>query len=132
MPAFLGVEVGVDGQKRLIVNEVAADSPAAKAGLQRGDRLLKVDGAEPKDEGAFREMLRQKTKLPLAVGFGIGRAEQIEALRSLADGVIVGSAIVRQVGRLSSGEAPRKAVMEDLARFTRELTAAAHKERSGA
>lgn len=77
------------------------------------------------------ETLRKKTKLPLAVGFGIGRAEQIDSLRGLADGVIVGSAIVRHVGRLSAGGASRAAVLDELTRFTRELTAAAHQERVG-
>jgi tryptophan synthase alpha chain len=76
------------------------------------------------------EALRRKTRLPLAVGFGIGRAEQIESLRGIADGVIVGSAIVRQVGKLSSGEAPRSAVIEELSRFTRELAAAAHGQKT--
>jgi tryptophan synthase alpha chain len=87
-----------------------------------------VREALPHELKSELEMLRQKTKLPLAVGFGIGRAEQIEALRSLADGVIVGSAIVRQVARLSARDVPRGVVMEELARFTRELAAAAHKE----
>ncbi len=77
------------------------------------------------------ETLRKKTKLPLAVGFGIGRADQIDSLRGLADGMIVGSAIVRHVGRLSAGGASRATVLDELTRFTRELTAAAHKERAG-
>jgi tryptophan synthase alpha chain len=80
----------------------------------------------PKELKSELETLRLKTKLPLAVGFGIGRADQIDSLRGLADGVIVGSAIVRHVGRLSSGDAPRAAVMDDLGRLTRELSAAAH------
>ena len=42
--------------------------------------------------------LRNQTDLPLAVGFGISRPEQIETLRGLADGIIVGSAIVRRIG----------------------------------
>ncbi len=75
------------------------------------------------------ETLRKKTKLPLAVGFGIGRAEQIDSLRGVADGVIVGSAIVRHVGRLSAAGAQRATVIEELKQFTRELTAAAHKKR---
>ncbi|HEV3298114.1 MAG TPA: tryptophan synthase subunit alpha [Planctomycetaceae bacterium] len=87
-----------------------------------------VRQALPQELKSELETLRLKTKLPLAVGFGIGRADQIESLRGLADGVIVGSAIVRHVGRLSSGDAPRAAVMEELARFARELAAAAHKE----
>jgi tryptophan synthase alpha chain len=90
-----------------------------------------VREALPHELKSELETLRHKTKLPLAVGFGIGRADQIGSLRTLADGVIVGSAIVRQVARLSSGDAPRAAVMEELARFTRELATAAHTERVG-
>jgi tryptophan synthase alpha chain len=70
--------------------------------------------------------LRQQTKLPLAVGFGISRPDQVATLRGLADGAIVGSAIVRQVERLSSGSTPRAAVTDDLARFARSMSAAAH------
>jgi tryptophan synthase alpha chain len=86
-----------------------------------------VREALPQELKAELEGLRSKTKLPLAVGFGIGRADQIESLRGLADGVIVGSAIVRHVARLSSADAPRAVVMEELGRFARELAAAAHK-----
>lgn len=42
--------------------------------------------------------LREQTNLPLAVGFGIGSPDQVEPLKGLADGVIVGSAIVRRFG----------------------------------
>lgn len=38
--------------------------------------------------------LRRYTKLPLAVGFGIAQPEQVRALARLADGVVVGSALV--------------------------------------
>ncbi len=41
------------------------------------------------------EWLKSQTEIPLAVGFGVSKAEQVEPLRGLADGVIVGSAIVR-------------------------------------
>ena len=40
--------------------------------------------------------LREQTDLPLAVGFGISQPDQVEPLRDVADGVIVGSAIVRR------------------------------------
>lgn len=71
--------------------------------------------------------LRTKTKLPLAVGFGIGRPEHIDSLRGLADGAIVGSALVQKIARLSdtSGE-PRAQILEDVARFAREMAEAAH------
>lgn len=39
--------------------------------------------------------LRNMTDLPLCVGFGVSKAEQVRELSELADGVIVGSALVR-------------------------------------
>jgi tryptophan synthase alpha chain len=73
--------------------------------------------------------LRKMTQLPLAVGFGIGRTEQIEALRGLADGVIVGSAIVRALERLSTpADSPRGRVIEEIARLASAMSAAAHAE----
>lgn len=41
--------------------------------------------------------LRQQTDLPLCVGFGISRPEHVRALSGVADGVIVGSALVRHL-----------------------------------
>ncbi len=40
---------------------------------------------------------RQVTKLPLAVGFGISTPEQARDVARLADGVVVGSAVVRTI-----------------------------------
>src|SRR5262245_26641459 len=41
--------------------------------------------------------LRTQTDLPMCVGFGISKPEHVTALRDHADGVIVGSAVVRQL-----------------------------------
>ena len=41
--------------------------------------------------------LRRHTDLPLCVGFGVSRPEHVRMMREVADGVIVGSAIVRLV-----------------------------------
>jgi tryptophan synthase alpha chain len=41
--------------------------------------------------------LRRRIRLPLAVGFGISTPEQVEAVSKVADGVVVGSALVRIV-----------------------------------
>jgi len=41
------------------------------------------------------ERLRGVTSLPICVGFGVSRADQATAVAKLADGVVIGSAIVR-------------------------------------
>ena len=49
----------------------------------------------PPDLAAFVRRVRQHTDLPLAIGFGIGTGEQAAAVADIADGVIVGSALVK-------------------------------------
>jgi tryptophan synthase alpha chain len=41
--------------------------------------------------------LRTMTELPLCVGFGVSRPEHVRHLREIADGVIVGSALVKKL-----------------------------------
>ncbi len=55
-------------------------------------------------------------RVPVAVGFGLSRPEDVRCVARIADGVIVGSALVKQVG---AGAAP-----ETLAETVRELRAA--------
>lgn len=49
--------------------------------------------------GGFLGMVRSRTELPLAVGFGISTPEQAGQAAQLADGVIVGSAVIQTVER---------------------------------
>lgn len=63
--------------------------------------------------------LRKITDLPLCVGFGISRPEQVRHLRDVADGVIVGSAIVRRIEQ-AAGAAPEQLVAQ-VGRFAAEL-----------
>ena len=49
------------------------------------------------DLSSIVKTVRENTDIPCAIGFGISTPEQAEAMRKLADGVIVGSAIVRLV-----------------------------------
>jgi tryptophan synthase alpha chain len=53
----------------------------------------------PADLAAFVARVRAATSLPLAVGFGIQTGEQARAVGRLADGVVVGSALVECAGR---------------------------------
>ena len=49
----------------------------------------------PPDLPATAARVRAATTLPLCIGFGVSRPEQARAVAQLADGVVVGSAIVR-------------------------------------
>jgi tryptophan synthase alpha chain len=49
----------------------------------------------PPDLAEFVQRVRSQTDLPLAVGFGIGTGTQAAAVAAIADGVIVGSALVK-------------------------------------
>src|SRR5207302_5658105 len=50
--------------------------------------------------------LRQATDRPICVGFGISKPEHIQQLSDVADGAIVGSAIVKRMTR-HAGEGPK-------------------------
>lgn len=64
--------------------------------------LTGVTGARdelPPDLTDFLSRVRAQTTKPLAVGFGIGSGRQARAVGHLADGVIVGSALVKRAGQ---------------------------------
>ena len=63
-----------------------------------GEQQALADSALP-----LIERMRALTKLPLAMGFGISTAEQVAAIAEHADAVVVGSAIVRQIGQDPAG-----------------------------
>lgn len=53
----------------------------------------------PPDLTAFVERVRKESDLPLAIGFGIGNGTQAAAVAQIAEGVIVGSALVKAGGQ---------------------------------
>jgi tryptophan synthase alpha chain len=66
-----------------------------------------VTGERSEVETSVQEMVERikgKTTIPVAVGFGIGTPEQAAEVGRYADGVIVGSAIVRMIGQY--GDSP--------------------------
>jgi tryptophan synthase alpha chain len=65
--------------------------------------------------------LRTQTDLPICIGFGISQPEHVKLLAPVADGLIVGSAIVR---RIAAADKPRDAVLRDVGDYVAELLAA--------
>lgn len=75
-----------------------------------GERATVSDAVTP-----LVNAMRKITDLPLAVGFGISNAGQVRTVGSVADGVIVGTAVVRVVEQNAAG-ADLPARLEALAR----------------
>ncbi len=63
-----------------------------------GEQVVLSDSLAP-----LIDKMRAVTKLPLAAGFGISTPEQAAAVAKMADGVVVGSAIVRQIEKDPNG-----------------------------
>ena len=59
------------------------------------------------DVGQIIDMIRQVTDVPTAVGFGINKPEQVHQYTQIADGAIVGSAIVRIVAQYGEQAGPK-------------------------
>lgn len=84
--------------------------------------LTGVTGARrdlPRDIGSKIKALRAVTGRPIAVGFGVSDAKQARAVARLADGVIVGSAIVKIIEK-------RKNIIPRVSAFARTIAKAVH------
>ena len=66
--------------------------------------------------------LRTQTSLPLCVGFGISKPEHVQLLREVADGIIVGSALVRHLEQM--GSRPSEDVIKEIGQQVTTLMAA--------
>lgn len=61
------------------------------------------------DLAGFLDEVKKHTRLPLGLGFGISTPEAVIELRDLADGLIVGSALVEEIEKgLADGSSPGK------------------------
>lgn len=63
--------------------------------------------------------LRENAGLPVCIGFGISKPEHVKLLSPVADGLIVGSAIVRRVAAASQGN--RDQVLADVGTYVESL-----------
>src|SRR5262249_58232264 len=63
--------------------------------------------------------LRTQTDLPICIGFGISGPDQVRLLAPVADGLIIGSAIVRRLAEAINR--PRAEVVREIGQFIGEL-----------
>ena len=75
--------------------------------------------AEAGDVGPEVARIKSATDLPVIVGFGIKTPERSEAIAKVADGAVVGSAIVEKIG---AGES-----VADVLGFVKSLSDGAHR-----
>lgn len=66
--------------------------------------------------------LREQTPLPICIGFGVSQPEHVKLLSPVADGLIVGSAIVRRIAEASAK--PRDEVLREVGEYASSLLAA--------
>ncbi|MCE7976696.1 MAG: tryptophan synthase subunit alpha [Nitrospira sp. NTP1] len=120
---------GVDG---LIVPDMPPDEGTASrrayvakesGGFVYYVSITGITGAKLNDMAGVRDnvaKIRKHTKTPVAVGFGVATPEDAARIAETADGVIVGSAIVRRVGE--HGQDGR--LVHEVGSFVRSLKAA--------
>ena len=74
--------------------------------------------------GAKVAEIRKHTKLPVAVGFGISKREHVRAIADMADGAVVGSALVNCIGHTQGN---RDEMIANLDKKARDLVAGCRK-----
>jgi tryptophan synthase alpha chain len=80
-----------------------------------GAKLLNVA-----DVGKNVEKIRKVTHVPVAVGFGVATPEDAANVAAIADGVIVGSAIVKQIAAYQQ----EPGMVKQVAEFVRSMKTA--------
>jgi len=106
-------ELGVSGLDLIMLVTPTSDRRRMKAAARFGGGFLYlvsrtgVTGARKDLDAELSSNVRaarKASKLPVAVGFGISSPDQVARVAALADGVVVGSAIVSRIGALGACE----------------------------
>jgi len=74
-------------------------------------------------------VLKSHTTLPCAVGFGIRTPGRAAEIASIADGAVVGSAIVARIAAGLQDRLRRAAIVKDVTDFCAALASAVHSAR---
>ncbi len=111
---FLAAPTSTEHRLRLVAEHSSGFVYVVSRTGVTGEQQSLSDAAAP-----LTRRMREFTELPLAVGFGISTPQQVAEIGQIADGVVVGSAIVHFIETYSSSpELP-----EQLESFARQLTA---------
>jgi tryptophan synthase alpha chain len=99
-PVFLAAPTSPDARLKAIAG--------VSQGFVYAISRVGITGTQQKVAGDASELvvrLRQFTKLPIAVGFGISNAEHVKAVGEFADAAIIGSALVALIEKTLPAEA---------------------------
>ncbi len=99
-PVFLAAPTSPDARLKAIAG--------VSQGFVYAISRVGITGTQQKVAGDASELvarLRQFTKLPIAVGFGISNAEHVKAVGEFADAAIIGSALVALIEKTPPAEA---------------------------
>lgn len=99
-------------------NERVAEIAARASGFIYCVSLVGVTGsrAELPELGSYLSRVRERTSVPLAVGFGVSTPEHVRQVAAVADGVVVASALIDGLEQVPAAKMPAtaKAFVENL------------------
>ena len=109
---FLIAPTSTDERLRLVAEHASGFVYAvSRAGVTGARATVSVEAEK------LVNRMREFSDLPIAVGFGISNAEQVADVHRYADAVVVGSAIVAEMERLSGAPDLVQRIREFLTRF---------------
>ena len=111
---FLAAPTSSDRRLRLVSEHSSGFFYLVSRTGVTGEQKSLSDAATP-----LARRMRQLTDLPLAIGFGIATPDQVAEVAHIADGVVVGSAIVKFI----ETHAASASLPQELEGFIRHLTA---------
>jgi tryptophan synthase alpha chain len=99
-PVFLAAPTSTDARLKAIAeNSQGFVYAISRTGITGTQSSLTSDAAQ------IVSRLKQFTKLPVALGFGISNAEHVKAVGEFADAAVIGSAIVQLIEKTSPEQA---------------------------
>ncbi|SYZ72501.1 conserved membrane hypothetical protein [Candidatus Zixiibacteriota bacterium] len=90
----------------VFVGEVAAESPAAKAGLQTGDQIISVDGYAVKDFQEMAQHIYKKVEQPVVIALERNGSVITDTIVTYKDHAVTAAGDTVAVGKIGIGNQP--------------------------